>query len=166
LTTQQRADDKAAGKVVPLSKLATLGEICVMVGAHGPEVMVPQNLHGSQDAIVPAREVGVTDVTAQDFVAKEVAKDFKSKERIVVFTMYAQFHQQMSAYLESLGLGVETISGEMNAKQRDIVLKDFRAGTKEVLIISNVGSTGIDLTFARTSIIYVSPVFVGTVPTH
>jgi superfamily II DNA/RNA helicase len=108
----------------------------------------------------------VTDVTAQDFVAKEVAKDFKSKERIVVFTMYAQFHQQMSAYLESLGLGVETISGEMNAKQRDIVLKDFRAGTKEVLIISNVGSTGIDLTFARTSIIYVSPVFVGTVPTH
>jgi superfamily II DNA/RNA helicase len=100
--------------------------------------------------------MGLATVSGEGFNPARLPRGFKSKEKIVVFTLYAQFHLQMKSYLESLGLSAEIVNGSLTAKLRDKVIAEFREGTKNVLLMSNVGSTGMDLTFARTVVVYVS----------
>ncbi|KAJ7710747.1 P-loop containing nucleoside triphosphate hydrolase protein [Mycena rosella] len=136
------------------SKLRYLGEMVVGALIEGPETIVAPTHHGSRTAMLGNADINVADVTAEGYRAREFPRDQTTTEKVVVFTVFQVFHAHMESYLTSLGLKVRTVSGNLSTKARTKAIQEFKDSDDHVLIISNVGAVGLDLTFARTLILY------------
>ncbi|KAJ7722202.1 P-loop containing nucleoside triphosphate hydrolase protein [Mycena metata] len=145
-------DARPAGQ--PLSKLSVLTELIIKTLRDGPQTMVAADVLGTNTKILQASDMGLPNVAAEDYQPAKLLEGEGLNEKVVVFTQYAQFHPVMKVYLESAGISVATVSGAMPAKQRHEVITNFAGSNKQCLILSNVGSTGVDLTFARNLVIY------------
>ncbi|KAJ7732883.1 hypothetical protein B0H16DRAFT_1769962 [Mycena metata] len=155
IRTNSRAmtvDARPAGQ--PLSKLSVLTELIIKTLRDGPETMVAADVLGTNTKILKASDMGLPNVAAEDYQPAKLLAGEGLNEKVVVFTQYAQFHPVMKVYLESAGISVATVSGAMPARQRHEVISNFAGSNKRCLILSNVGSTGVDLTFARNVVIY------------
>ncbi|KAJ7821790.1 hypothetical protein B0H14DRAFT_2599039 [Mycena olivaceomarginata] len=137
-----------------ISKLATLGELACKVLMYSPEKLVPKDKKGTQTSILTAESMGLPTASDPDFVPTTLSPGLKTNEKIIVFTVFSVFHNHMKSWLESLGMKVDIVNGSQTSKQRQSIIDAFRNSDKHVLIISNVGATGMDMTFARTMVIF------------
>ncbi|KAJ7748223.1 P-loop containing nucleoside triphosphate hydrolase protein [Mycena maculata] len=143
----------------PISKLAHLGDLIVAILTRGPENVVPESLHRSQTAIVDEVTLGLDDVRKDDYMPRclpalpEPTAE-KPREKIIVFTLLTLYHRQMASWLTSLGLKVVVVNSQTSARTRNEVIQKFGESEAHVLLISNIGGTGLNLTFARTVILY------------
>ncbi|KAJ6602599.1 P-loop containing nucleoside triphosphate hydrolase protein [Mycena vulgaris] len=72
----------------------------------------------------------------------------------MVFTIFAQYHLQMESYMKSVGLRVVVVNSGMQARARAKVIKAFWDKEDHVMIISNIGSAGLNFTFAQLMLIF------------
>ncbi|KAJ7715421.1 hypothetical protein B0H14DRAFT_3522626 [Mycena olivaceomarginata] len=56
----------------------------------------------------------------------------------------------MKSFFDSCGMKTRVIHGGLSAVARTKAINNFKTSDEHILIFSNVGSTGLDLTFART----------------
>lgn len=146
--------------------MAAVAECCRLVIEFGAEHVIPAvtdggaKIHGTRDKIVDAMVLGLPNFrdTEAPFTPKVLnpVNDVHN-EKIIIFTHFAKFHDHFAAYLASLGMETVCISGGLASQARSKAINDFKMSkTARVLIISGVGNVGIDLSFARLIICYVS----------
>ncbi|KAF9070186.1 hypothetical protein BDP27DRAFT_637477 [Rhodocollybia butyracea] len=138
------------------SKLKNFVEFCRVLLTQGPVKVVPQEHHHTKDHIVNVSELGVPDIS-QNYIANTIEPTkIIANEKIVVYTMYAKYHLYMVEALAIIGIKALSISSAIPMAQRTSYINQFKSDpTIKVLIMSNVGMQGLNLTIARTLVLFV-----------
>jgi superfamily II DNA or RNA helicase len=82
---------------------------------------------------------------------------FAAGERVLIFTHFAQWGQQLAAYLsERSGIAIACYDGGLRRQARDRLVADFQTGTGPgALVLSlKAGGTGLNLTAASHVVLY------------
>ena len=80
----------------------------------------------------------------EDMVA-EIRKAIAAKERILVTTLTKRLSEDISTYLQELGIKVEYLHSDIDAIERVEILKRLRLGRFDVLVGINLLREGLDL---------------------
>ncbi|KAJ7856370.1 hypothetical protein B0H14DRAFT_2578883 [Mycena olivaceomarginata] len=70
-----------------------------------------------------------------------------AENKIIIFTVFDQFHRHMKTFFDSCGMKTCIINGGLSATARTKAINDFKASDEHILIFSNVGSPGLNLMF-------------------
>ncbi|KAF9064271.1 P-loop containing nucleoside triphosphate hydrolase protein [Rhodocollybia butyracea] len=136
------------------TKLKCLIELCRAILLNGAEAVVPTEYHGSQDRILDTATFGLPDLI-QGYRLRPLKKEEKNREKIIVYTTFAKFHLYMTKTFEAAGISVVAISGAITARDRTKRIERFMMDPDiNVLLMSVVGQTGLNLTAGRVLILY------------
>ncbi len=80
-----------------------------------------------------------------DNLMEEIAKRAERKERVLVTTLTKRMAEDLSSYLEDMGLRVKYLHSEINTLQRVEILRDLRLRKFDCLIGINLLREGLDL---------------------
>jgi excinuclease ABC subunit B len=80
-----------------------------------------------------------------DDLIDEIQKHVVDKERILVTTLTKRMAEDLTEYLNELGIRVRYMHSEINAIQRVEILRDLRLGQFDVLVGINLLREGLDL---------------------
>jgi len=80
-----------------------------------------------------------------DDLIQQVKSRAERKERILVTTLTKRMAEDLSRYLEDMGLNVKYLHSEIDAIQRVQILKDLRLGKFDCLVGVNLLREGLDL---------------------
>ncbi|KAJ7938069.1 P-loop containing nucleoside triphosphate hydrolase protein [Mycena leptocephala] len=134
-----------------ITKIIALAQLCHNILLNGADNVLPVEHHGSRDHIVEGVVVNIPDYSLTKPVAPVLPEGSDLVEKkIIIFTVFAQFHRHMKSFFDSCGMKTRVINGGLSAVARTKAINDFKTSDEHILIFSNVGSTGLDLTFART----------------
>ncbi|KAJ3845918.1 P-loop containing nucleoside triphosphate hydrolase protein, partial [Lentinula lateritia] len=137
------------------TKLKAAIEIMLRVLRHGADTTFPSEFHSTTDRVVDAADIGLPDFLGGWEVQPLLPDEPRAaNEKIILFTTYAKFHPWMQNILTCCGIRNVAISGAVSSKERTRLIEEFRHGPVDVLIMSQVGATGLNLTCARTLILY------------
>ncbi|KAJ3871537.1 hypothetical protein F5051DRAFT_446094, partial [Lentinula edodes] len=137
------------------TKLKAAIEIMLRVLRHGADNAFPSEFHSTTDRVVDAGDIGLPDFLSGWEVQPLLPDEPRApNEKIILFTTYAKFHPWMQNILTCCGIRNVAISGAVSSKERTRLIEEFRHGPVDVLIMSQVGATGLNLTCARTLILY------------
>ncbi len=91
-------------------------------------------------------EIEVRPIKGQiDDLIGEIRKRAKHKERILVTTLTKKMAEDLSDYLDKIGIKVRYIHSDIDALERVEILRDLRLGDFDVLVGVNLLREGIDL---------------------
>ncbi|KAJ7832437.1 hypothetical protein B0H14DRAFT_2592101 [Mycena olivaceomarginata] len=111
----------------------------------------PRSGVDSRDHIVEGVVVNIPDYSLTKPVAPVLPEGSDLVEKkIIIFTVFAQFHRHMKSFFDSCGMKTRVINGGLSTVARTKAINNFKTSDEHILIFSNVGSTGLNLTFART----------------
>ena len=71
--------------------------------------------------------------------------DVQSPERVIVFGRTKRRVDELFEALNKRGYSAEGIHGDLNQSERDSVLNNFREGTTEILVATDVAARGLDI---------------------
>lgn len=129
--------DKHINQAIYIS--ATPGEYEL---AHSPtpaqQVIRPTGL------LDPSIEVRPTDGQVDDLIA-EIRTRIQKKQRVLVTTLTKRMAEDLSNYLQELGIKTAYIHSEIDTLERGDILRDLRAGVYDVLVGINLLREGLDL---------------------
>ena len=80
-----------------------------------------------------------------DDIIEQVRERAKKKERVLVTTLTKRMAEDLSAYLEELGLRVKYIHSDIDTIERVKILKELRLGEFDCLVGVNLLREGLDL---------------------
>ncbi len=80
-----------------------------------------------------------------DDLIAEIKKRVQKKERVLVTTLTKRMAEDISAYLQKIGLRVRYLHSEIHTIERTDILRDLRAGAFDVLVGINLLREGLDL---------------------
>lgn len=66
-------------------------------------------------------------------------------EKSIIFCNTKAMTDELASELKAAGYGVEALHGDLNQKQRDVVMNNFRSGATSVLIATDIAARGIDV---------------------
>lgn len=92
----------------------------------------------------PIIEVRPIDGQIDDLLA-EIRLRVTSKQRVLVTTLTKRMAEDLSEYLEELGVKVQYLHSEVDTLERTDILRDLRVGVYDVLIGINLLREGLDL---------------------
>jgi excinuclease ABC subunit B len=92
----------------------------------------------------PVVEVRPTAGQVDDLV-KEINARVKVGERVLVTTLTKRMSEDLSSYLEDLGMKVQYLHSEVETLERVEILRDLRMGMYDVLVGINLLREGLDL---------------------
>ncbi|MBL8067569.1 MAG: excinuclease ABC subunit UvrB [Armatimonadetes bacterium] len=94
--------------------------------------------------IDPDIEIRPTGHQIDDLIG-EIQKRVEKKERVLVTTLTKKMSEDLTAYLEDLGVKVNYIHSEVHSMDRPEILKDLRLGVYDVVVGVNLLREGLDL---------------------
>ena len=92
----------------------------------------------------PKIEVRATEGQMEDLYG-EIQKTIKKGERVLVTTLTKKMAEDLTSYMESLGLRVRYLHSEVENIERTEILRDLRLGVFDVLVGINLLGEGLDL---------------------
>lgn len=92
----------------------------------------------------PIIEVKPTEGQIDDLIA-EIRKTVEKKQRVLVTTLTKRMSEELTQYLNELGLKVAYLHSEITTLERPEILRDLRKGKYDVLVGINLLREGIDL---------------------
>lgn len=92
----------------------------------------------------PLVEVRKTDGQIDDLV-KEINQRIKANERIMVLTLTIKMSEDLTAYLQDLGMKVGYLHSEIKSLERMEVIRELRLGVYDVLVGINLLREGLDI---------------------
>ena len=96
---------------------------------------------GLLDPIIEIRPVG----NQVDDLLDEIDKTVKMGDRILVTTLTKRMSEELTKYMDRLGIKVRYIHSEVKTMERVEILRDLRSGVFDVLIGINLLREGLDL---------------------
>ena len=78
-------------------------------------------------------------------------------KQVIIFSYFRLTLQYLSERLSSEGLDVRVMHGGVSPVERDAIQRDFRSGAFEILLMSEVGSEGLDFEFCGALVNYDLP---------
>lgn len=112
-------------------------------------------LSRSKDSIVELviRPTGLLDPTVEvrptenqiDDVIKEVHENTRKKQRTLITTLTKRMAEDLSSYLQEMGLKVQYLHSDIDTVERIDILRDLRLGVYDVVVGINLLREGIDL---------------------
>ncbi|KAJ7719871.1 hypothetical protein DFH07DRAFT_784530, partial [Mycena maculata] len=122
----------------------------------GAENVIPEIHHATTTSILTQEDLGIPRVDWSGYAPSALNADAGRRPgKIIVYTMLAKFHDKMTEFLESAGIGTIFVNGHIEAGERHKRIGQFEKDPRlTVLIISGVGSTGLNLTAANVVILY------------
>ncbi|KAJ6525337.1 hypothetical protein B0H19DRAFT_1084882 [Mycena capillaripes] len=140
----------------PHTKLLLTAELIKLILVHGPENVIPSNLHGSQTAIVTQEELKLPAAHLPTFKPVPLTNEKKNYgTQIIVCTLLALYHEAMVEYFESHGICAVHINGRQRPKERDDIIDKFKLDpTIHVLLMTCIGMTGLNLTNANVMLLH------------
>ena len=85
------------------------------------------------------------------------AQDKGAAKQVLIFSFFRRTISYLEKRMKASGFKVEVMHGGKNAKERNEIIKRFKAGEFEILICSEVGSEGLDFQFCNTLVNYDLP---------
>ncbi|KAJ3791981.1 P-loop containing nucleoside triphosphate hydrolase protein, partial [Lentinula aff. detonsa] len=142
--------------VDPVTKLKHLLELIKQILVKGSDIVVPAEHHETQDRIIPIEALGNPDVL-REYNATSIAGQPVLDEKVLVHTTFAKYHPFMIDALKIVGVNAVSINGAVPQAQRTKTIAEFKKNKRvQVLIMSAVGTQGLNLTCARTLILFES----------
>ena len=80
-----------------------------------------------------------------DDLIKEIRDRINKKQRVLVTTLTKRMAEDLSAYLQELGIKTAYIHSEIDTLERGDILRDLRSGVYDVLVGINLLREGLDL---------------------
>ncbi|WP_085522522.1 DEAD/DEAH box helicase [Tuberibacillus sp. Marseille-P3662] len=110
-------------------------------------------MHQPKVIAVKAQELTVTNIEQHYYVIKEREKfdtltrlfDIYTPELAIIFGRTKRRVDELTEALTKRGFNVEGIHGDLRQKQRDRVLTQFRRGTIDILVATDVAARGLDI---------------------
>ena len=91
-------------------------------------------------------EIEVRPIKGQiDDLIGEIRKRVEKKERTLVTTLTKKMAEDLSDYLDKIGINVRYIHSDIDALERVEILRDLRLGEFDVLVGVNLLREGLDL---------------------
>jgi hypothetical protein len=89
----------------------------------------------------------------------EILKEVKSQDikQVIVFSFFKKTLDYLEIKLKNLGYSVGKIHGDFSIEDRFAKIKDFKKGSFDILLSSEVGSEGLDMQFCNVVINYDLP---------
>ena len=102
---------------------------------------------------IAKKDITNTKITQSYYVVEEYERDdalirlfdFKDPEKSIVFCKTKRDVDRLSTYLVSQGFSAKSLHGDMEQRQREEVIKSFKAGMVEVLVATDVAARGLDV---------------------
>ncbi|HEU5122045.1 MAG TPA: excinuclease ABC subunit UvrB [Candidatus Saccharimonadales bacterium] len=94
--------------------------------------------------IDPKIEIRPTEGQIDDLIA-EIRERIARKERVLVTTLTKRMAEDLSTYLQDIGMSTAYIHSEIDTLERGDILRDLRAGVYDVLVGINLLREGLDL---------------------
>jgi len=90
---------------------------------------------------------------------EEILKDIKSQniKQMIVFSFFKKTLDYLEIKLKELGYSVGKIHGDFSIEERFRKIKEFKKGSFDILLSSEVGSEGLDMQFCNVVINYDLP---------
>lgn len=90
---------------------------------------------------------------------EEILKDIKSQniKQMIVFSFFKKTLDYLEIKLKELGYSVGKIHGDFSIEERFTKIKEFKKGSFDILLSSEVGSEGLDMQFCNVVINYDLP---------
>lgn len=90
---------------------------------------------------------------------EEILKDLKSQKikQMIVFSFFKKTLDYLEIKLQDLGYSVGKIHGDFSIEDRFATIKEFKNGSFDILLSSEVGSEGLDMQFCNVVINYDLP---------
>ena len=90
---------------------------------------------------------------------EEILKDIKSQniKQMIVFSFFKKTLDYLEIKLNDLGYSVGKIHGDFSIEDRFAKIKEFKKGSFDILLSSEVGSEGLDMQFCNVVINYDLP---------
>ncbi len=92
----------------------------------------------------PNIEVRPIDGQVDDLIA-EIRDTVAKKQRVLVTTLTKRMSEDLTEYLEELGIKVQYLHSEVDTLERSDILRDLRLGVYDVLVGINLLREGLDL---------------------
>lgn len=108
----------------------------------------------------PAEKIDQSAYICHDSQKMGILLDMFSKEapqRTIIFSSSKQKVKELGAALRKKGINVREMHSDLEQKQRDEVMRDFKAGKTDVLVATDIISRGIDIDDIETVINYDVP---------
>jgi len=109
------------------------------------------------DIIVKGERIGEDDSKYLRF--DEILRDLKSQniQQMIVFSFFKKTLNYLEGKLEKMGYKVGKIHGDFSVEERFTKIKEFKKGSFDILLSSEVGSEGLDMQFCNVVINYDLP---------
>lgn len=109
------------------------------------------------DIISKGKLVGQNDSKFLKF--EEILKDLKSQniKKMIVFSFFKKTLDYLEVKLKNLGYSIGKIHGDFSIEDRFSKIKEFKHGSFDILLSSEVGSEGLDMQFCNVVINYDLP---------
>ena len=115
----------------------------------------PYEMEKSKGLIIEQiiRPTGLIDPTVEvkpathqvDDIVAECRKRIKKQERVLVTTLTKRSAEDLSEYMQSLGLKVKYLHSDLKTVERSEIIRDLRLGVFDVLVGINLLREGLDL---------------------
>ena len=92
----------------------------------------------------PEIDIRPTEGQVDDLI-KEIRDRINKKQRVLVTTLTKRMAEDLSAYLQELGIKTAYIHSEIDTLERGDILRDLRSGVYDVLVGINLLREGLDL---------------------
>lgn len=133
---------------IPISYQTKNNIVPVLVEAHPPEFLRPRILELQQEIANHTDEFTSTIKKRQlaellkiAFIARQAIKDYKQRKSVIIFLNFLESINILSQVLKTKSI----IIGEMNKKERTIIMRAFQSGQNRILLCSDAAIEGIDL---------------------
>ena len=110
--------------------------------AHSPEPV--QQIIRPTGLIDPEITIRPTEGQVDDLIA-EIRDRVANKQRVLVTTLTKRMAEDLSTYLQELGISTAYIHSEVDTLERSDILRDLRSGVYDVLVGINLLREGLDL---------------------
>jgi len=90
---------------------------------------------------------------------EEILRDLKSQNitQMIVFSFFKKTLNYLETKLQNMGYSVGKIHGDFSVEERFAKIKEFKKGSFDILLSSEVGSEGLDMQFCNVVINYDLP---------
>jgi excinuclease ABC subunit B len=130
--------EKSVNRVVYVSATPGPYELQKSEGLVVEQIIRPTGLI---DPVVEVRPVK----NQVDDLLKEIRERVKKKERVLITTLTKKSSEDLTEYLESLGVKIKYLHSDIETMERSRIIRDLRLGVFDVLVGINLLREGLDI---------------------
>ncbi|KAF5340818.1 hypothetical protein D9757_015129 [Collybiopsis confluens] len=136
------------------TKVRCMLEFIVRNLTQGPESYISADFHGTEDKITDTTTMGLSDLIKEWNLEPVDPAVKKSDEKTIVYTYFQAHHDFLIRGFKLFGINAVSINGSLPAGERTRIIQSFKSDPAiNVLVMSTVGLTGLNLTCARNLIV-------------